>query len=380
MHVHENWMERLERQGLLDRELEFLPNTEQVTERIDRNQGLTAPELAVLVSYTKIVLADEIVGTDLPDDPFLLEDLHEYFPELMRSKYEQQIESHPLRREIVTTQVVNFLVNGAGITYYHRLSEETGASAEELIRANFVAREIFGSRPFVDRVYALDNTIEAPTQLRMRIEMRTLVERASRWLINNRRPPLDSRATVDFFADTAQSLLTSLPDVLTGLERVAFLERRQALLDNSVPEDLAERVAVLPPAYALLTIAETASRDEIEPIEVARLHFALGERLELSHMVARILALPRDDRWQTMARAALRDDLHTVHGALTAQVLDRTTKELSVAERIEQWEEQDEVVVGRAVETLREICSDDRADLARMSVGLRVVRTLLASG
>ena len=380
MHVHEDWMQRLERQGLLDRELEFLPSTEQVTERIERHQGLTAPELAVLMSYTKIVLADDVVETDLPDDPFLLEDLHEYFPSTMREKYQQQIENHPLRRQIITTQVVNFLVNGAGITFHHRLSEETAASAVELIRANFVAREIFGSRPFVDRVYALDNTIEAQVQLRMRIEMRTLVERASRWLVNNRRPPLDSRGTVEFFRDDATAVLDALPEVLTGLEKQAFEERRRALLAQGVAEDLAERVAVLPPAYAVLTIVETATRDDLDPVEVARLHFALGERLELSRLVARILTLPRDDRWQTMARAALRDDLHTVHGTLTAQVLATTSSKMSVAERIEQWEEQDEVMVNRAVETLREICGDDRADLARMSVGLRVVRTLLASG
>ena len=145
-------------------------------------------------------------------------------------------------------------------------------------------------------------------------------------------------------------------------------------------EDLAERVAVLPPAYAVLTIVETAVHEDLDPVEVARLHFALGERLELSRLVARILTLPRDDRWQTMARAALRDDLHSVHGALTAQVLATTSVSASVAERIEEWEERDEVLVSRAVATLREICSDDRADLARMSVGLRVVRTLLASG
>ena len=327
MHVHEDWMQRLERQGLLDRELEFLPSTEEVAERIERRQGLTAPELSVLMSYTKIVLADDIVDTDLPDDPFLLEDLHEYFPSIMREKYQEQIENHPLRRQIITTQVVNFLVNGAGITFHHRLSEETAASAVELIRANFVAREIFGSRPFVDRVYALDNTIEAQVQLRMRIEMRTLVERASRWLVNNRRPPLDSRATVDFFRDDATAVLYSLPEVLTGLEKQAFEERRRALLAQGVAEDLAERVAVLPPAYAVLTIVETATRDDLDPVEVARLHFALGERLELSRLVARILTLPRDDRWQTMARAALRDDLHTVHGTLTAQVLATTSSE-----------------------------------------------------
>ncbi len=139
------------------------------------------------------------------------------------------------------------------------------------------------------------------------------------------------------------------------------------------------RVAVLPPAYMVLNIVETSRRDDIDPIEVARVHFALGERLGLSALVARILALPRDDRWQTMARAALRDDLHSVHAQLTAQVLAETSREQPVPVRIADWEDEDTVVVSRAVTTLDEICSDDHADLARLSVGLRVVRTLLAT-
>ncbi len=379
LHVHEDWIRRLERKGLLDRELEFLPSRKQVAQRAEAGTGLTQPELSVLLAYTKIVLAEEVIATDLPDDPYMAIDLHEYFPKAMRERYAAQIEAHPLRREIVATQVVNYLVNGAGITYYHRLSGETGASAEDLLRANFVAREIFGSRPFVDTVQAHDNLIDAETQTRMRIEMRTLVERASRWLINNRRSPMDSVAAVDFFRASATKLMAVLPDLLTGRERDAYDHRRASLTDQGVPAEIAEQVAILPPAYAVLTIVETADRAQVDPVEVGRLHFALGERLGLSTLVRRILELPREDRWQTMARAALRDDLHTVHGALTGQVLAVTAPDASVAERIMEWEDLDEVVVGRAVETLQEICTDEHADLARMSVGLRVVRTLLSN-
>ncbi len=377
LHVHEDWTRRLERQGLLDRALEFLPNRKQVAERIENKQGLTAPELSVLMAYTKIVLADELLETGLPDDPFLRSDLYQYFPTAMRQTYREQMEAHPLRREIIVTQVVNDLVNGAGITFHHRLSEETAATAEELVRANFVAREIFGSRSLLDEINALDNELDAAVQTHMRLEMRTLVERATRWLIINRRPPLDSEATVDFFGVMAQQVLASLPELLTGRELDAFELRRQRLVDKGVSEELAARVAVLPPAYAVLTIVETAKRDDVDPLAVARLHFALGERLGLSALVARILGLPRDDRWQTMARAALREDLHAVHGSLTAQVLARTDSEQPIPARIADWEEGDEVVVSRAVATLDEICADDKADLARLSVGLRVVRTLL---
>ena len=379
LHVHEDWMQRLERGGMLDRALEFLPSTEEVTERIERGEGLTAPELSVLMAYTKIVMAEELIDTALPDDPFLVIDLHEYFPTVMREKYAEQIVAHPLRREIVVTQVVNALVNGAGITFYHRLSQETGASPEELMRANFVAREIFGSRQFVDTVYSYDNQIDSETQIQMRIEMRTLVERVSRWLINNRKSSMDSSGTVDFFREPAEALMRAIPELLLGGERAAYEQRRSYFVDRGVPEELAERVAVLSPAYSILTIVETAKRDDIAPEEVARVHFAVADRLGLATLVTKILALPRDDRWQTMARAALRDDLHAVHSSLTAQVMALTPPERPVEERIAEWEKRDEVSVQRAVETLREICGDDYADLARLSVGLRVVRTLLSS-
>ncbi len=379
LHVHEDWMRRLERQGLLNRELEFLPSRKQVVDRLDHGQGLTAPELSVLLAYTKIVLSDELIGTDLPDDPFLRSDLFGYFPSKMHQSYRQQMNEHPLRREIIVTQLVNDLVNGAGITYFHRLSGETGATSAAVTRANFVAREIFGSRSLLDEIASYDNKIDAGVQTRMRLEVRTLVERGSRWLLNNRRPPIDSEAEVDFFEVVVQRVMAQLPELLTGRELDAYERRRRMLVEASVPEDLARRIAVLPPAYGVLGVVETAQRDDLDPVDVTRLHFTLGERLGLPAMATRVLALPRKDRWQTMARAALRDELHSVHAQLTAQVLAETSPEESASARVAEWESQEDAVLRRAVSTLEEICTDEHADLARLSVGLRVVRSLLAT-
>jgi len=379
LHVHEDWIRSLEHDGVLDRELEGLPSRAEVRRRLDAHEGLSAPELAVLMSWTKIVLAQELIDSDVPDDPYFDQDLVSYFPEPVREGFLDQVRRHPLRREIITTQVVNDVVNGAGITFWPRLAGETGTSPAELARANFVAREIFGSLPLRREVEALDNRIDAGLQTRMRLEMRTLVERATRWLVTNRRPPLDSSATVEQFA-AVQPTMAELPDLMSGRELAAYTARRDRLVEEGVAEDLARRVAVLPPAYMLLGVVEVAGREGLDPREVARVHFALGERLGLPALVQRILALPRQDRWQTMARAALRDDLHGVHTQLTAQVLAATPAEESAPARIALWEDGDAVVVPRAAATLEEICSDDQADLARLSVGLRVVRGLLAAG
>ena len=378
LHVHEDFMRKLEAEGVLNREVEGLPTPRQVRRLLERGEGLSAPELAVLMAWTKIVLAEELLAGNLPDDPYLELDLSAYFPTAMREGFPAQIDAHPLRREIIVTQVVNDLVNGAGMTYWPRLAGETGADAADLTRANFVAREIFGSLPLRNELKEYDNQLDAKLQTSMRIEMRTLVERASRWLVTNRRPPLDSQVTVDQFAGPVQATMAQLPDLMTGRELSAYHERRELLMSRGAPEDLASRVAVLPPAYVLLGIVETSQRDGREPADVARVHFALGERLGVPALLQRIVQLPRADKWQTMARAALRDDLNGVHTQLTAQVLRTTSGDVSAPARIAEWEESDAILVARAAETLGQICADEETDLARVSVGLRVVRGLLS--
>ncbi len=377
LHVHEDWMRSLERRGILHRELEALPSRREVAARIERREGLTVPELSVLLAYTKIVLAEDLLDSDLADDPFLRGDLFGYFPSTMRQDYRPQMEHHQLRREIVVTQVVNRLINNAGMTYWHRLAGETAAPASELTRANFLAAEIFGAAGIRQRVAALDNQVDAAVQTRMRLEVRTLVERSSRWLVSNRRHPLESEEIVEEFGVTAERVLAELPEILTGREREAFESRRDQLVGQGVPADLATMVAACPPAYMVLGIVQTAGRRDTDPLDVARVHFLVGERLGLPRLVARILGLPRNDRWQTMARAALRDDLHTVHAQLTAQVLDQEAAADPDA-AVTAWADREQAAVDRAAATFEEICSDEQADLARMSVALRVVRSLLS--
>ena len=130
--VHEDWMERLSDQGLLDREIEFLPSTDAMEVRRANHKGLTAPELATLMAYTKIVLEDVILESDLPDDPYLADRLINYFPSRMREQYAEQMPEHRLHREIIATVVVNDFVNQSGITCFHRLSGETGAGPADV--------------------------------------------------------------------------------------------------------------------------------------------------------------------------------------------------------------------------------------------------------
>jgi glutamate dehydrogenase len=379
IHVHESWIRRLERRGLLDREIEFLPSSKEIGARRAAGRGLTAPELSVLLAYTKIVLAAELVGGGVPDDPFLRGELVDYFPSTMRTDYREQMEAHPLRREIIVTQVVNTMVNIAGITFFHRLSQETSANAEELTRAHAVCRSIYRAHELLVCINGLDNAVPAAVQTDMRLSLRTLVERATRWLVNNRRPPLDSQATADYFGPDLARVVDALPGLLQGIRAEEFQTRRKQLSSSGVPDEIATSVAVLPSAYAALEIVEVAQRDGVDAVVAADVHATLAERLGLSSLLVKIFDLPRDDRWQTMARASLRDDVHGVHAALTSQVLAATDAGLSAAERVAAWEKSDEVVVRRARSTLDDILGDDDADLARLSVALRVVRSMVAA-
>ncbi|MEV0288422.1 NAD-glutamate dehydrogenase [Kribbella sp. NPDC050820] len=379
MHVHQDWVRRLEKQRLLDRELEFLPSVAEFKRRKAEGRGLSSPELSVLIAYTKIVLESDLLKTSLPDDPFLAHKLASYFPKPMQKRFADQIQHHQLRREIITTQVVNEFVNTSGITAYHRLSLETGGTVEDVVRANLAASRIFAQPELLARNAELDNVVDAATQTHMRLETRTLVERATRWLVSNRRPPVDIEELIEFFSPGITKLTTALPDVLRGRELALFEQRREALVNKGVPADFGSRIAVLPPAYAGLGIIETASHGDLDLLEVAKVHFALGERLQLGRFLERIIGLPRTDRWQTMARAALRDDLHAVHAGLTAQVLKATDASAEPEQRVITWQDQNEAALSRAATMLEEIVETEGPELAHLSVGLRLVRTLLAN-
>src|SRR5690606_24439127 len=214
LHVHADWIKRLTKLGKLDRELEFLPSPKEIQQRRSDGEGLTAPELSVLLAYTKIVLTEELLDSDLADDPLLRDLLYSYFPSVMREQFREAIDRHPLRRQIVVTQIVNNLVHGAGSTFYHRLSGATGATAAALARAHTIAQRIFGTAELTRRINALDNQIDARIQTQMRLAARTLTERVTRWLVNNRR----HTDAVAYFDPMIRQVVDALPELLVGRE------------------------------------------------------------------------------------------------------------------------------------------------------------------
>ncbi|MGC5041199.1 NAD-glutamate dehydrogenase [Streptomyces sp. DT190] len=377
LHAQQRFMKHLVREGHLDRALEFLPTDRQIRERLAQGQGLTGPETAVLLAYTKITVAEELLHTSLPDDPYLKGLLHAYFPTELREQFADRLDGHPLRREITTTVLVNDTVNTGGTTYLHRLREETGASLEEIVRAQTAARAIFRQSPVWDGVEALDNKVEAEVQTRIRLHARRLVERGTRWLLNNRPQPLELAGTVDFFAERVEQVWSQLPKLLRGADLEWYQKIYDELTGAGVPDELATRVAGFSSAFPTLDIVSVADRMGREPLDVAEVYYDLADRLRITQLMDRIIELPRADRWQSMARAAIREDLYAAHAALTADVLAVGNGTSTPEQRYKAWEEKNAAILGRARSTLEEIQGSDAFDLANLSVAMRTMRTLL---
>jgi glutamate dehydrogenase len=378
LHVHARYLRKLERDRQLRRRLEVLPGDKEIAERRSAGMGLTAPEFALLLAQAKIAAAQEMLASTLPDEPYLRRELSGYFPAPLRERFASRMDSHPLRREIITTTVVNDMVDRSGTTFLFRLNEETGASVPDITGAWLVARAVFSLPGFWGQVEALDGQVDVATQLALMLEARKLTERATRWLLDSRRPPFDIQATIDFFADGVRTVTSGVPKLLTGRDATGYAERLESFTARGVPADLAERAAALVPAYSAFDMVEIAAATSRTVEEAAEAYFDLAERLQITRLRDRITALPREDRWNTMARAALREDVYGAHAAITRSVL-AVTGPGSPEERLAAWAQRNESAAARATQTLTEIWESDRFTVATLSVAVRAIRTLVAA-
>jgi glutamate dehydrogenase len=380
-HVHVRYLRKLVRDKRLNIERDVLPDEREIAERRSSGAGLTSPELALLLAHTKISAGEDVLGSQLPDDPYLRRVLDAYFPAPLGAAFADRMESHPLRREIITTLAVNEMVDSSGTTFLFRLVEETGASMPDLTRAWLVAREVFELPAFWRQVEELEGQVGIAAQITLLLEGRKLTERAARWLLHNRRPPFDIQATVAFFADGVRTVRSGLPKLLTGRDLAGFEERRDSYFDLGVPAGLAERVAAMVPTYSAFDIVQAAASAGRGIEETTEVYFDLADRLQITRLRDRITALPREDRWSTMARAALRDDLYAAHASLTEDVLGVSDPAVAKTpeERLAAWASRNEAAAAMATQTLGEIWESERFTFTTLSVALRAIRTLVAA-
>jgi glutamate dehydrogenase len=373
---HARLIRSLERAGSLDRRLEFLPSDEQLAERAAAGRGLTRPELAVLLAYSKVMLKAELLASDLPEDPYLSDDLERYLPGELRERFRDQVRAHPLRRDIIATYVTNSMVNRVGSTFTHRLQEETGTTGPDVACAYTVAREVFDLRRLWKDISRLDGLVPAQVQTALISEGRLLIERATRWLLRNRHQPLEIAAAVSHFSPGIAALGQELPKLLTPAESTALRLAAERFVAEGVPNDLATRVASLDALHSGLDIIEVASAQDETVEAVAAVYFALGARLDLHWLRDQIGRLGAESHWQVLAQGALRDDLSTEQRHLSSQVLRHSSSGLDAEAVIEAWVTDNRAAVARYQAMLEDLKQADAPDVAMLSVALREIRNL----
>ncbi|MFJ8581262.1 NAD-glutamate dehydrogenase [Micromonospora sp. NPDC093277] len=372
--VHRRIISELERAGQIDRALEALPPDEELAVRTET--GLTAPEFAVLLAYEKMVLEREIVAEGLADEEWTTEILVNYFPTPLRERFADRMGRHRLRRDIVTTVLVNEAINRGGISFVFRTVEETAASAADVLRAYVVVREVFGLRDIWQAIEALDNKVSPDLQTSVHLDTRRLLDRAVRWLVTNRRSPIDVPGEIARLRDGVARLLPDLENLFFGSEREGIVAHIDSLTEKGLPRELAEQVTRLMYSFGLLDVVETARSTGRDVSEVAAVYFVLSDRFRVDALLSKISLLPREDRWQTLARMALRYDLYAALAALTAEVLGSTPDSVSPVDRVQEWEQANATSIHRAHRAMGEF-DESRADLSALSVLLRQIRTLV---
>jgi glutamate dehydrogenase len=378
--VHQRLIHWLEERGDLDRALEFLPSDAELTRRFQAGRGLKSPEFSVLVAYAKLALKEDLLPSELPDDPWFQQTLADYFPPAVREQYGSELAQHPLRREIITNSVVNSMVNRGGITFAFRAMEETGATPEQIARAFVVCREIFDLPSFVREVEKLDNVIPTHVQSQLYLEFRRLIDRSIRWFLTSRPSRLDVASEVGRFGGVAREFAPRIPELLRGAELQRLQRNATGLEEVGVPEELAMRSASLLDQFSVLDIVDIATDTGEPPTDVAPLYFVLSERFGIDGMLTRVTNLPRDDRWDALARGALRDDLYAVLESLVRSVIDASTAGAEPMARYEQWAKVNAESLARARTALSGIERLDQPNIAALSVALRTLRSVIRSG
>ena len=371
---HQHLMRQLEHSGDLNRRIEFLPDEEAIAERHKQSQGLTRPELAVLLSYSKIWLSHHLVQSDVPEDPYLSQELERYFPAAVRSRFARAISRHRLRREIIATATTNSLVNRMGPAFVSRAQEETGATPARVARAFTAAREVFETRELWSQIEALDNAVPAQVQYAMLDESSRLLRHLSYWLLKHRQE-LSIEAAVRELRGTVRTLTGRLAEALSGQWRSNYQAVLTRYTAAGVPASLARRVALLDAQNCALDLVELARAGKVPVQDAAQVYFGLGARLGLDWIQTQVDALQIDGNWQAVARTGLRDSLFQSQRALAQRVLAQTARGRPLA-RIDTWL----TAMARDLAQWERMQADMRAagaaDFATLSVGIEALRRL----
>jgi glutamate dehydrogenase len=354
---------------MLDRALEFLPTDERLEERRAKGLGLTRPELAVILSYSKIELMTSLAQTEIPEDPFLARELEAYFPPVLTSRFRDELHAHRLHREIIAMLIGGSMINRMGPFFVLRAEEETGANVAQVARAYAVAREIFGVRQIWRQIEALDYAVPADSQYRSIFQISRTVRRAVYWLLQNHASELDIESTVSKFKRGVETALAALPSLVIGRRADRLATDIRELEQVGLPAALARDIGTLWLTMEVLDIVALSHELDIAVPEIGHAYFALGAELRLDVVREHIEQLKAEGRWRSMARWTLRETLSKgLRSLLRSALVNRGA--VSVSDALTAWLDARRTEVGRIQRALDEMQRAGPMDFATLSVAL----------
>jgi len=372
-----HFIRTLESQGLLDRQIEFLPSDAEIAERKARGQGLTRPELSVLLSYSKLVAFQQMLDSDVPEDPYLSKELVRYFPQPLQAKYAKAMENHRLKREIIATAVTNSTINRMGATFLLRMQEDSGRTPGEVAKAFTITRETLDARELWAQIDALDGKVAESTQIDALQVIWNLQRSFTRWLLSRPGAIPDITTAVERYHDGFKNIRAG-HGILGDGERPAHDAAFADWKAKGVPEALAAQLAALPYLEPGCDIIELARERKLKPVDVAKVHFRLGEALRLPWLQEQIDALAVDGRWHAVARGVLREELSTQQRILVGQVLKMPGANAEA--KVKQWLSRDDQSLRFTLAMLTELAAQKTLDYPTASVAVQRLSQLAARG
>ncbi len=371
----QHFIQVLEGRGLLDRQIEYLPSDAELAERKARGQGLTRPELAVLLSYAKLVAYQQLLESDIPEDPYLSKELQRYFPGPLQKKYAAAMEKHRLKREIIASAVTNSTINRMGATFLLRMQEDTGRTPAEVAKAFTITRETLDARALWAQIDALDGNVPESVQIDALQVIWTLQRSFTRWLLK-RSGPIPGIATSVARYHDGYDEIRGADGVLPSSMRPAYEQSLRDWIQRGVPESLACQLAALPYLEPSSDIIELARSRKLKPAEVSKVYFRLGEALQIQWLAQQIENLQVDGRWHAVARGLLRDELATHQCVLTGQVLSMPGS--TPDEKVRQWIQRDDPMLRFTLSMLGELAAQKTLDYPTASVAVQRLSQLAA--
>ena len=368
----------LERAARVNRDVDVLPDEEGFAALANSNLGLTRPEASVVMAHAKLALHDELLESDFPDDPLLINDLVAYFPKPIRKAYGKAIAGHRLRRGIIATSVTNQIVNRAGFTFVNDLKERTGQAASAVARAFAIVRDAFGCESLWDGIEALDNKIDTGIQTAAFLDIKALIEHAALWFLHNGRHPLDIAANIALFAPGIEALGEALTGVVSDADSVAMETRQRELVESGMPTPLAGRISCLPMLGSALDIVRVAGSDPGAVPGAARVYFGAGARFGFDWLREVARRIDARTPWQRQAAQAVVEELYDLQYRLITNVMSTSAKKPASPEMmVEAWADGRKATVDQTEQMLADMRAAVTPDIAMMAVAIRQLRRLV---